>query len=59
MSYTKKIYTHVSLSDDDSETKLKKFLFKLLHALHGSGHYGFKTEKYIGRVGYSYKLHAC
>ena len=58
MSNTKRIYSHLIASDDDNETRLKKFLFKLLHALHNAGHYGFKTEKYIARVGYSYNLHA-
>jgi uncharacterized membrane protein YjjP (DUF1212 family) len=39
---------------DDDEVSVKKFLFRLLSALHGCGNLSFRTEKYIRQVGRSY-----
>lgn len=40
--------------DDDQEIRVKKFLFRLLSALHSCGNLSFRTEKYIKQTGRSY-----
>jgi hypothetical protein len=42
------------LRHDDPATKKKKFLFRLVYELHTSGNFGFRTEKYVNRVGLAY-----
>jgi hypothetical protein len=44
--------------EDNDETLRKKFLFRLLYALHNAGNFGFRTEKYISRVSLEYNLYS-
>lgn len=42
-----------SYSSDDEQTRKKRFLFRLLSELHGSGNLSYRTEAYVCNVGKS------
>lgn len=48
---------HESLVDDD-ETIRKKFLFRLVVALHNAGNLSFRTETYVRDVALAFDMHA-
>jgi uncharacterized membrane protein YjjP (DUF1212 family) len=42
---------------EDEHTRKKKFIFRLVLALHSSGNVSYKTEEYIRLVAHVYGLH--